>query len=79
MENIETNLQTEEEISRKEILISKTQKGFKIILCGALTLLVSGLIALFAPMSQSGFEIVMYGFTSLGSTMIIYGLYLAIG
>lgn len=32
MENIETNLQTEEEISRKEILISKTQKGFKIIL-----------------------------------------------
>lgn len=78
MENLETEL-THTDEARKEILAKRTNKGFQIILWGALILLISGLIALFAPMSDSGFDIVLYGFTSLGSAMIIYGLYLVMG
>lgn len=79
MENTETTLLSEEEMQRKQALASRTKTGFNIILCGALILLASGMIALFAPISDSGFDVVLYGCTSLGSAMIIYGLYLAIG
>ncbi len=79
MENTEKAISNDSEMQRKEVLANRTKMGFHIILLGALTLLISGLIALFTPLSDSVFEIVLYGFTSLGSAMIIFGLYKAIG
>lgn len=80
MENIETNFSDgKTELERKTSLALRTNLGFKIILWGAIILLISGLIALFAPLTDTAFHIIMYGLTSLGSCMIMYGLYLVLG
>lgn len=80
MENIETNFSdTQTEVERKAALGLRTNLGFKIILSGAIILLISGLIALFAPLTDDAFHVIMYGLTSVGSCMIMYGLYLVLG
>jgi hypothetical protein len=79
MENIETPILNESDLEQKAKLERKTKTGFTIILWGGLILLISGFVALFTPLSQTGFDVVLYGLTSISSAMIIYGLYLAIG
>ncbi len=79
MENTETAILSESELAKKAKLERKTKTGFTIILWGGLILLISGFIALFTPLSETGFDLVLYGLTSFSSAMIIYGLYLAIG
>ena len=79
MENSESPILSESEIAQKAKLERKTKTGFTIILWGGLILLLSGFIALFTPLSETGVDLVLYGLTSFSSAMIIYGLYLAIG
>jgi|LakMenE18May11ns_1017448.scaffolds.fasta_scaffold8317051_1 hypothetical protein len=78
MENTET--QTLENTSDESMLEPnssqrRTQKGFTITLWGAAVLLLACLTNMFLPTDSYMYELALYGPTSIGASMVIYGFY----
>jgi O-antigen/teichoic acid export membrane protein len=56
-------------------LTNRTSNGFKFVLSGAAILVTSCVMALISGISDPMFDYILYGLTSVGACVVIYGLY----
>ncbi len=78
MENTESQTlesTTEENEVPKNASQRRTQKGFAITGWGTIVLLIGCLTNMFLPTDSFMYELALYGPTSIGATMVIYGFY----
>lgn len=78
MENTESQTlenSTEENVLEANTSQRRTQKGFTITLWGAAVLLIACLTNMFLPTDSYMYELALYGPTSIGAGMVIYGFY----
>ncbi|MCF8255068.1 MAG: hypothetical protein K9H61_10950 [Bacteroidia bacterium] len=65
----------QENSSETGTLTNRTTNGFKFVLLGAAVLVTSCVLALLSSISDPMFDYILYGFTSIGACVVIYGLY----
>lgn len=79
MENTDTEIlksDTVLDLSLKNARENRTKKGFKILAVGAFILFSGFITNLTMPISNAYYQFILYGITSIGVVMIIWGLYL---
>lgn len=54
---------------------ARTSRGFKLILSGAMILLAGCFSTMVIPYSSSIYEVMLYGPTTIGASMVMFGLY----
>jgi hypothetical protein len=72
-ETLESNLNLEE--SKNQTSENRTKKGFTCMSIGALVLLGGCISNLIMPSMNDSYNMVLYGITSIGATVVFYGLY----
>jgi hypothetical protein len=73
-EMLENNLEMDLEI--KTAREARTQKGFKLLAIGAVILFLGCITNLTMPISNEYYHFILYGITSIGAAMVVWGLYL---
>lgn len=79
MENVNTKswaANINQEYNKKQIRELRTRKGFKLISLGAVILFLGCITNLVLPMSSSFYCPILYGITTTGASIVLYGLYL---
>lgn len=79
MENLDTKMlesNTAKDLSIKKTRAIRTKKGFTILAVGALILFLGFIANLTMPISNAYYHFILYGITSIGAIMVIWGLYL---
>jgi hypothetical protein len=79
MENVDTkNWSTNivQDFNKKQVRELRTRKGFKLIFLGAMTLFLGCITNLVLPMSSSFYHPILYGITTTGACIVLFGLYL---
>lgn len=66
---------TMDETTKKEIAQKRSAKGFSLIAIGAISLLLGCVTTLVLPHSNIAYNIILYGLTSIGASVVFYGLY----
>lgn len=54
---------------------ARTSRGFKLVLAGALILLAGCFSTMVIPYSSSLYSVMLFGPTSIGACMVMFGLY----
>lgn len=74
MENTDSqNIQQENTLENKGS--SRTKKGFTITFWGALVLLFGCICTMLMSSENPFYDVVLYGPTSIGASMVLYGFY----
>jgi hypothetical protein len=66
---------TMDETTKKEMARKRTARGFSLIAIGAISLLLGCVTTLVLPHSNIAYNLILYGLTSVGASVVFYGLY----
>jgi hypothetical protein len=78
MEITDINLDAPEiegELGKKELAQKRTSRGFSLIGIGAVSLLLGCITTMVLPHSNIAYNVILYGLTSAGASVVFYGLY----
>lgn len=78
MENTNTTLleaTSEMELEQVDSRKIRTQRGFTLIGFGAIILIIGCILSIIADPSHLIYDFILYGPTTLGAIMVIYGMY----